>query len=124
MQTSAVGTGVEVARFLIDQRVDKVVAGTFGERVQRVFSDAGVQMEVVSEKTIDQYCRSLPNLSGGPNRSSFSSTPNRYWDGELAGIERGSCYCSSCGYSTAEEPEIPCFQRHCPSCKTPLERKF
>ncbi len=120
VQTSGVSTGVEVARILVDQRVDKVAAGMFGERVQRVFLDAGVQMDVVSDKTVNEYIRSLPTLSGGIEPSTESTS----LDNEPARIERGSCYCSSCGYSTAEETEAPCFQRYCPSCKTPLERKF
>ncbi len=123
-ETSGVSTGVEVARILVDQRVDKVAAGMFGERVQRVFSDAGVQMEVVSDKTVSEYLRSLPALSAGMNPSPFTSAESTSLDNEPARIERGSCYCSSCGYSTAEETEAPCFQRYCPECKTPLERKF
>lgn len=124
VQTSGVSTGVEVARILVDQRVDKVAAGMFGERVQRVFSDAGVQMEVVSDKTVNEYIRSLPTLSAGVKPAPFPSTETSNLDNEPTRIERGACYCSSCGYSTAEETEAPCFQRYCPSCKTPLERKF
>jgi predicted Fe-Mo cluster-binding NifX family protein len=124
LQTSGGGTGVEVARVLVDQGIDKAVAGKFGERVERIFSEAGVQMEVVSEKTVDEYLRPLPNLSAEMKRSSFSSIPTTDLDRLSARIERGSCYCSSCGYSTSEETEVPCFQQYCPSCKTPLERKF
>jgi predicted Fe-Mo cluster-binding NifX family protein len=124
VQTSEVSTGVEVARILVDQRIEKVVAGMFGERVQRVFSDAGAQVEVVSDKTVNEYIRSLPTLPAGVKPLRFPSAETSYLDNDPARIERGSCYCSSCGYSIAEESEAPCFQRYCPECKTPLERKF
>jgi predicted Fe-Mo cluster-binding NifX family protein len=124
VQTSGVTTGVEVARILVDRGIEKVVAGMFGERVQRVFSEAGVQVEVVGDKTVNEYIRSLPTLSAGMKPLPFPSTETTYLDNKPARIERGSCYCSSCGYSTAEETEAPCFQRYCPNCKTPLERKF
>jgi predicted Fe-Mo cluster-binding NifX family protein len=124
VQTSEVSTGVEVARILVDQRIDKVVAGMFGERVQLVFSEKEVQMEVVSDKTVNEYVRSLRHPADGMNPLQYPSSQTKHLDSELARIERGSCYCSSCGYSTSEESEAPCFQRYCPNCKTPLERKF
>jgi predicted Fe-Mo cluster-binding NifX family protein len=124
LQTSGVSTGVEVARILVNQGIDKVVAGRFGERVERVFSDAGVQVEVVGDKTVNDCIRSLPTRSGGMKPLSFPSTDSSHLDDKPARIERGTCYCSSCGYSTSGETEAPCFQRRCPNCKTQLERKY
>jgi predicted Fe-Mo cluster-binding NifX family protein len=124
VQTSEASTGVEVARILVDRRIDKVVGGMFGERVQRVFLGAGIQMEAAGDKTVNEYVSSLSNPVAGKKSPPLPSTQANPPQNDPARIERGSCYCSTCGYSTTEETEAPCFQRYCPDCKTPLERKF
>jgi predicted Fe-Mo cluster-binding NifX family protein len=123
--TAASRTGTELARLLVEHKVDKVAAGMFGARVERVFSESGIQMEIVTEKTVDEYIRSSTDPSGGvtkPSPRAPAQTPRS--NDEPGRIERGSCFCSGCGYSTQEDAGVPCFQRHCPNCKTPLERKF
>jgi predicted Fe-Mo cluster-binding NifX family protein len=122
--TGAIKTGTELARLLVDRKVDRVAAGMFGERVERVFSENGVQMEIVREKTVNEYIRSLSDPTAAVETSPppRAETP-RSSDGP-GRIERGSCFCSGCGYSTPEDKGVPCFQRHCPNCRTPLERKY
>ncbi|MBN2108775.1 MAG: hypothetical protein JW832_15220 [Deltaproteobacteria bacterium] len=34
------------------------------------------------------------------------------------------CLCPSCGCTVSHEPGVPCFQKACPKCGSPMTRKF
>ncbi len=125
MQTSEASTGVEVARILVDYRIQEVIGGTFGDRVRKIFSDADVHMRVVKDSTVEKAIQSYRGTLSASNNILQNQSYSQPSTAE-AGLQvsRGACYCSYCSYSTLEESNIPCFQRYCPNCKIPLERKW
>ncbi|MFX1511593.1 MAG: NifB/NifX family molybdenum-iron cluster-binding protein [Promethearchaeota archaeon] len=125
MQASGVSTGVEVAQILVDYRIQEVVAGTFRDRVRKVFSNAGVHMRVVKDSTVEnviQSYRGTTLANDNLKQNQLYSLPSITETGLQ--VAHGACYCSYCSYSTLEESGVPCFQRYCPNCRTPLERKW
>lgn len=45
-------------------------------------------------------------------------------DGSGAGGSPTNCVCPACGLVMPREPGIPCFQRRCPTCGSPMARQF
>ncbi len=122
MQTAGVSTGVEVARILVDHSIQEAVAGMFGDRVRKVFSNAGIHMRVVRDSTVEKVIQTYRGVSENSPRNQTYSLPSTR--AAVLQVPQGACYCSSCGHSAPEEVGVPCFQRYCPDCKTPLERKY
>ena len=42
--------------------------------------------------------------------------------GGFAAGPSGNCVCPKCGYTEAHQIGIPCYQKKCPKCKSPMTR--
>ena len=43
--------------------------------------------------------------------------------GPLAAGPGGSCICPKCGYKVQHQVGIPCYQKKCPKCRSPMTRE-
>jgi len=43
--------------------------------------------------------------------------------GGFAGGPNGSCVCSKCGHKEAHQTGVPCYQKKCPKCESPMTRE-
>jgi hypothetical protein len=60
----------------------------------------------------------MPGRGGG----GFGRGGRRGLGGGLAQGPGGECICSNCGYREPHQLGVPCYNRKCPKCESPMMR--
>ena len=60
----------------------------------------------------------MPRWGGG----GFGRGGRRGLGGGFACGPGGECFCPNCGYREPHQLGVPCYQKKCPKCETPLIR--
>lgn len=119
--------GPTAAQTVIEQGATQVFTGRVGTKARPVLEGAGItivenQTGVVADIIATIRAATRSNNPGNPG--TIQDTAPAGGASQSNRNPAGYCFCPSCGYEHAGDPDLPCFKQRCPQCNCGLERKY
>jgi predicted Fe-Mo cluster-binding NifX family protein len=120
------GAGVKAAETLAGLGIDTLITGSLGPNAGPLLHAAGIAVVTGRSGRIRAH---LAAPYSGPETPRLRSNKNGTVSVTTSGAARGRnpagfCFCQNCGYRTDDDSGAPCFKLKCPTCATPMERKY
>lgn len=147
--TASGGAGVQAAQMVVNSGVEAVITGNLGPKATDILQASGIKTYLGVSGTIRQALKQLnepqfqETSAGGTKVQSVAGGTDR---GQPLGLGRGGgggqgmgrmkggrgcgrglgagpageCICPSCGTRAVHQAGVPCFNKPCPQCGTPM----